>query len=400
MPIRFHPLLAAALVAATAAAAAPRDAARECPFEITSNKPFVQVRVGGSGPQWFILDSGCSGGSVIERSCAVRLKLQTVNGDTRHMGAGSGVDVRLATTRDVTLHVAGDTLGAPAFRVLSLAHVAPFEGRRIDGLLGEDFLRRHVVVIDYATRRLRILDPAGYAPPAGAIAVPLSLETGLAVANGSITAPGGEPIPCRLIVDTGVRTTVVLFHPFSLEHGLLGAGGRAFTATVGGGLGGESRGDVARLERLELGAFAFQRPTAVYSRDTTGVFASGAFDGIVGGGLLRRCRVTFDYPRDRLLLEPYPGPSPAFDYDMSGTFLVAEGADFGRIEVLSVADGTPAAEAGLRKGDEILSVDGRRAPALGLDGIRALFRRPARYRLEIGRGGERLRVELTTRRLV
>ncbi|HEY6866014.1 MAG TPA: aspartyl protease family protein [Candidatus Eisenbacteria bacterium] len=402
MPIQLKWTLVAALLAATPAPAGapPAGTGGECPFEITSNKPFVRVAINGSAPQWFILDTGCSGGSVIAKECADRLGLEQGGEVRRHVGAGAGVSVGIATTPDVTLEVAGDTLGAPALRVFSLAHVAPFEGRRLDGLLGEDFLRRHVVEIDYQARRLRIIDPAGYAPRPSATVVPIELDTGLAVASGAITPAGGKSIPCRFVIDTGVRTTVVMFHPFAARHGFLDPGRRMLTATVGGGAGGETRGDIGRLDSLRIGSFSFARPTAIFSRDTVGVFAGGDPDGIVGGELLRRCRVTFDYPHERLVLEPYPGPKAAFEYDMSGTFLVGEGPDYSRIRIFSVAEKTPAADAGLRRDDEIVSIDGRPAADLGLEGARELFRKPARYRLEITRGGTRIKVELATRRLV
>jgi hypothetical protein len=270
----------------------------------------------------------------------------------------------------------------------------------VDGLLGEDFLRRHVVEIDYAKRTLHVHDPATYAPPAGATVVPIELETGLAVARGTIAPAGRAPIPCRLVIDTGVRTTLIVYHPFAVAHRLLDVPGNLIGATIGGGAGGETRGDVGRLDSLRIGTVAFPQPTAIFSRDTVGVFAEPDPDGIVGGELLRRCRVTFDYPHRRLILEPYPGRAVAFDYDMSGLFLVAEGADFGRIVVQSVTDRTPAAEAGLRKGDEILAIDGRSTPALTLEEARALLRTPAERRLDVMRTGRRMQVRLTTRRLV
>jgi hypothetical protein len=42
------------------------------------------------------------------------------------------------------------------------------------------------------------------------------------------------------------------------------------------------------------------------SRDKTGLFASSDFDGILGGEMLRRFKVIFDYSRQRVILEPNP----------------------------------------------------------------------------------------------
>jgi hypothetical protein len=403
LPICFAAALAAIISPAAnsfaATSAKGLAAAHECAFTITSNKPFVSVSVNHSPPQSFIFDTGCSGGSVIARECADRLGLTRGGEESAHIGAGAGVSVGIAATSNVTLRVGADTLGSPEFRVFSLAHVAPYEGRSVDGLVGEDFLHRHVVEIDYATQTMHFFDPERYVAPAGAAVVPIAIENGLAVASGSMTGPGQASIPCRLVIDTGVRGTVIFYHPFVLEHRLVEQQPHVLTATVGGGAGGETRGDIGRLDNLSLGPVSFARPVAIFSRDTVGVFAGRDPDGIVGGELLRRCRTTFDYPHGRLLLEPYGSPPP-FEYDMSGLFLVANGERFEQLTIMSVAGGTPAVEAGLARGDRIVAIDGQPSTARTLDATRAMFRVPGKHRLDVERGGQRLSVTLLARRLV
>ena len=403
MRIAFCSLLVAAnLVVASLPGAAPDTAGRvlgELPFEIASNKPYVQVSINGSARQWFILDSGCSGTSVIAKECAERAGLQGEGETETHLGAGAGVRVGVASVHDVTLEVGGAKMASPELRIFPLAHVSPYEGRRVDGLIGQDFLERHVVEIDYARGRIRILDPTGFAPPAGGTSIPITLQDGLAVAEGAVTVRGGESIPCRLVIDTGVRATLILYRPFAVAHGLLDAPGNLLSATVGGGAGGETRGDIGRLAVLRIGPSRFQKPVAIFSRDTVGVFASSDPDGIIGGELLRRSKVTFDYPHQRIILEPYTSP-PAFEYDMSGLFLVAEGDAFQHILVRSATQGTPAADAGVRRDDEIVAINGRRPPALTLEEARRILRTPGNCRLDLLRGGRRWQVTFVTRRLV
>ena len=378
--------------------AAPRPT-RECPIEIASNKPWVQVVINNSVPQWFILDSGASGGTILAKEAADRLGLKRGSEIGTHIGAGAGVDVGVATLSNVTIGVAGDAMVIPEMRVFSFAHVSPYEGRRLDGLLGEDFLWRNVVEIDYAKRRLRIIDPAKYTPSPAATIVPITLVHGLAMADAAITRPGEPTISCRFVIDTGVRTTLVLYHPFVMEHRFLETSEPTITATIGGGVGGETKGDLGRLDSLRIGTLSFAKTPVIYSRDTVGVFAGDDADGIVGGEILRRCKTTFDYAHSRLILEPYSDAKP-LEYDMSGLFLVGQGADYARVTVLSVAARTPAAEAGLMKGDEIMAIDGRPASQVGVEGARQLFRTPATYRLEVKRGDTKLNVEMKARRLI
>jgi hypothetical protein len=139
----------------------------------------------------------------------------------------------------------------------------------------------------------------------------------------------------------------------------------------------------------------------VLSVDKKGSLASGDFDGIVGGELLRRCRVIFDHPRERLLLEPNAAFAAPFDYDMSGLFLLAEGDDFTRFLVRGVLEGSPSSAAGLAGGDEITSVDGRPAAKLTLEEIRRTLRSGEReVALGIRRGDKSLTVRLKLKRMV
>jgi hypothetical protein len=374
---------------------------REIPFDIASNKPWVPVQVNGSGPQSFILDTGSRSSSVIGRECADRLHLPLGDLTQRSIGGGQGVRVGFTSTPNAILEIAGDTLSSPAMPVFELAHVMPYEGRRLDGLLGEDFMRRHVVQIDYQKKLLRIYEPDSYHYTGRSAPIPITLDTGLATAEAEVTLPGRGTLPCRLVIDTGVRTTLIWYHPFVVAHDLVAALPRVITGTIGGGAGGETKGDVGRIDRLRIGDLVLERPTTVFSRDTTGVFASASESGIVGGELLRRCRVTFDYPHSRLMLEPYRTPVTDFDYDMSGLFLVAPGPSFERVTIQSVAPGSPAEEAGLAKGDEIVSIDGRKTATMRLDDVRDLLKQDGASRhLRVKRGEDERAITVKLRRLV
>lgn len=376
------------------------SAAATFPFEIASNKPWVPVSLDGSAPQWFILDTGNRGTTLIARECADRLKLEHGPEQALEIGAGAGAKVTLSTAvRPVFLRALGDTLTIGSAPFVTFEHISAVEGRRLDGSLGYDFLSRHVVEIDYAHRQVTMRDTTDFVPPSGATIVPVDLETGWAIAEGTISLKGRDPMPCRLIVDTGVRFTIALFQPFCEKYELHDVAGNLSDLVVGAGVGGLSRGDVGRLETLTLGPISFSRPVAVFSRDSKGIFAMDGPDGIIGGELLKHYRTTFDYPHGRLILEPY-GESPTFEFDMSGLFLAADPPSFRNVRVLSVNPRTPAAQAGLKHGDEILSIDGKRTPELTLEQARALLRTPGTRQLQVLRSGQLQRVILKSRRLV
>jgi hypothetical protein len=379
-----------------------RSVGIDVPMEIASNKPWVQVRVNGSEPQWFILDTGCAGGSVVARAAANRLGLRL--GDETQaadLGAGEGVKLTVTSARDVALDIHGVALRPDQVGVFPFDHVEPYEGRALDGLLGADFMREHVVEIDYAHKKLKVFDPAAFEYGGNSAPIPITFHDGLVVAEAKMKPPGRTEIRCQVVIDTGVRTTVVWFSPFVKSENLLASQTRLVTGTIGGGAGGETKGDIGRLESLTIGTLEIAKPIVVFSRDTTGVFAGEDEAGIVGGEILRQCRVTFDYPHQRLYLEPNPGAFESFDGDMSGLFLVSAAPKFERVVIQSVAAGTPAADAGLEKGDEIVAIDQRSIGGRTLDEVRDLFKQEgATYRVGIKRGADERVVTMKLRRLV
>lgn len=374
------------------------DRAVGIPFEIASNKPFVRVRVAGSQDLWFILDTGAYN-SALDRAAAAALRLP-IEGRDQVGGAG---DASVEETRlgAVSFGLPGVELTAQRLVALPLAALDAIEGRAVQGLLGYDFLRQFVVEIDYASRRLSLYDPRTYRYAGHGEVISITLEEGWAFATLALVPPGQPPIHGKFLVDTGVRASLLVSRPFAEQHRLGQSAAQTLEATIGRGIGGETRGTIARLERLGLGGLQLESPIVALSLDQQGFLSSPDHDGILGGEVLRRFRVILDYDHQRMILEPGDGFALPFDYDMSGVFLTAEGPDGGAPTVWRLIAHSPAAQAGLQEGDVIEAIDGEPTSLVALDTIREMLRRPGRhYRLRVRRGTERLELRLTLRRLI
>ena len=88
----------------------------------------------------------------------------------------------------------------------------------------------------------------------------------------------------------------------------------------------------------------------------------------VGGAVWKRYTMTLDYRRLTMTLTPNADIGMRDQWDRSGAFLINSGA----IAIVDVRPGTPAAKAGLAKGDVITSVN--KSSALSLSEVRNLLR--------------------------
>jgi hypothetical protein len=372
---------------------------KDIPFELNANKVYLPVQVNGAGPFWFILDSGAAF-NALDKDRAAAAGLKTYGGSTVH-GAGAR-PVEAASASGVSLRLAGREVGGESVAVLPLnSLLSSSEGRAVDGLFGYEFFSRFVVEVDYARQRVSLYEPGGYSPSGGEV-VPLEIDRDHALVSAAITTADGRSLQDKFMVDTGFRTGLTLNAPLVESRGLLASTPRLLAATTGVGLGGETRGTVGRVRGLRLGKLFLADTLADFSRDTQGVLSSPFFAGIIGGDILRRFRVIFDYRGGRLVLEPNEHFHDPQEFDMSGLFVVAEGRDLKTFKVLRVVAGTPASEAGVREGDTVEALDGDDAPSLTLERIRQAFKQGdgARHTLELGRGTQRLKVSLRLRRLI
>ena len=366
--------------------------------ELRGNHLYLEADAGAGRPLRFILETG-AGMSCLDPSVARRLGLSTVSSEQAAGAGARQVEVRVAALPSLRL---------PGLAVDNLnVALMPFEslwrklGDRFDGLLGYDVLSRAVVEIDYEKPAVRFHDPTVFRHDGRGELLPLTLDMNL-IHVATTLVQDGRTIPARLVIDTGAGGACGLFlaAPFVREHRLPGRGRKTLTPEVAGeGIGGAATADVARIDELRLGGVALRDVIAFHSRDHGGVLARPGWAGVIGTEVLRRFRVTIDYARSILALEPTPGRNEAFHYDASGVSLEDDDGEGWR--VTGVLADSPAARAAVRRDDRIVAVDGRTARSVGLASLRAALSRPgAEVHLTLGRGGTTVEAKIVTARLI
>jgi hypothetical protein len=271
--------------------------AASIPLDLVGNYVLVQVRVNGSEPLWFLLDSGAA--TIVGAKCAARLKLATA-GTERGNGVGSEA-IEATTAANVRLALSGVEFSEARVVVVPLDAIEAGLGHPVDGILGNSVLRRSVVTIDYGRKTLRVVDPAAYEYRGSGAVVPLVLDGDLVFANATVKAAGREPVSGLFEIDSGGGHAVILNAPFVREGRLLE--NNASPRVQIGGLGGTMPAREGRLEWMKLGSARIETPAALFSEATAGLYASGEFDGNIGAEVLRQFVVTFDLPHERMMLD-------------------------------------------------------------------------------------------------
>lgn len=362
------------------------------PAELYAQLIFIPVRVNSSETAWFTLDSGAEL-SFVSKSWAEKIGLPS-GGTIAAKGTGVG-SANMGLAKDVVLSLSGVQVPMNSVAVWDFSSILPSLGRRWDGNLGYDVISRFVVRIDYEHQQVTLYDPSTFVANDRATALPLTFMGNLPVVHAKILLSGRAPIDAECAIDSGAQG----FHltaPFANANHVLESLHQAISASSLGAGGRVTREFAGRIEGLQLGPYLLAKPIAAFSPDLKeGLLASSDISALIGGAILMRFAVTFDYPHQRILLEPNSSFSDLFRDNESGLSLLATGTDFHRFEVDDVEPSSPAAAAGVRKGDLLMAVDGHSADEFDLDKLDKIFQQVGRtILLTIERDGRTLKLRL------
>jgi len=369
---------------------APGTTSTTFPIQLVNNHIFLDAKVNDEGPFHFIFDTGGQG--ILNPDVAQKLGIQP-EGAMQAGGAGSGtVQTGFAWVPKVQL--GGATMTHQAFAILPLGQVMQaVEGVHIDGMVGFETVARYVMSIDYAHETMTLTMPGPNVKPAG-VQVPFVFVQTVPEINATV-----DSLPGQFIVDTGNRNSLVLYSPFVDHNGLRAKYAPKVSGVAGYGIGGPTTAQLTRVASVQIGSINVVDVLTGLSTDTTGALADPYISGNIGGGLLQRFTVTFDYPDRVMYLDRGVQFDQATVVDRSGLVLVAARTGIRAIGVLS---NTPASEAGITPGDTIVTVNGKPAGDVGLLGIRTLLHGPPGtvVKLTVMTGTQTRDVTLTLRNYV
>ena len=328
------------------------------PIELLNNHVFVAVEIAGHALRC-LLDTG--GVNLLAAATAQRIGLASV-GAVEARGPGEK-SVASGFARVDRLVIGGAVvLERQLLRVLDMPGFDDVEGVPVDGVLGVELFKRLVVQVDYASRELLLADSATFVAPVAAASLPITFFGHFPGIAAQIDGVAGQ-----FWLDTGNRGGLVLLTPFVEEHGLAERYATSPLTTIGWGVGGRAEGRLARGGRLVLGDVVVDSPVLRLPVDNGGALAIRHVAGNIGGEILRRFVVTFDYARRVVHLVANETAARPFDVDRSGLWINrhAQGVVVG-----AVMAGSPADEAGLRVDDVIVAIDRQAVAAIGLDTLR------------------------------
>jgi hypothetical protein len=339
------------------------------PFDLVDNRVFVEARLNGRGPFHLILDTG-SGGVTISTDVAQQLGLHVADA-----GEGQGVGektVHAGAAKIAQLQIGELTFTDVDSNVMDLSDAPQVFGTKpFDGIIGLPVFERMVVRHDYVNRILTFAAPDKFDYAGSGVIVHFERPRQIPVVAGMLDGVAGN-----FGVDTGARSSLLLYGPFCQENNLQEKYGAKLEGVTGWGIGGPVRSLLARASTLQIGEVSVRDLVIRLSAQKTGLTASVAMAGLIGPDVLSQFDVTFDYTRTRIIFEKNKNYGRRDSYDRAGIWM-GQGKDGKHFTVVDVIAGGPGAAAGVKPGDEILAINGENTANLILPDVRESIRREA-----------------------
>lgn len=269
-------------------------------FEAADGRPILLVRINGDKtPLRFVLDTG-SGMSVVSENTAKRLGLRAVarGGMARAVGGPGRFEIVYGFLESVEI---GDVevKNVPVY----IRHFYDTK-TPVDGYIGVSVISKFVTSIDYGDRSFtlsREKAPVNQAALANGIEIPLR-TTSSGFLSGEVRLGNNEKF-WNFIIDTGASVSVIS-EKLAAEDQVSNYQ-QAEMMRVYGAAGITENVKTLILPRVKLGELSQEKiNAAVLDLDPVNETAGFRQSGILGANFLKNFRVTFDFQRGIIRLEP------------------------------------------------------------------------------------------------
>jgi hypothetical protein len=369
----------------------------EIPIEVHNNLIVVPVILNGALPLKFIVDTGVRTSILTQKSFSDILNLPYSRKYTIS-GPGGEKLIDAYITNNVTLQLPGVIGRGHAMLVLEedYLELRNYLGTDVHGILGYELFSRFIVEVNYERKVMKLMLPKKFRVKRNFQTIPIRIEDTKPYLTTPIVLQNGTQLTAKLLVDSGASHGLMLDQT---SDDRIQVPTTYVSSVLGRGLGGEIRGKVGRIRTLQLGDYKIENPIVNFP-DPNSYFdtlktGNAPRNGSIGGEVLTRFTVIFDFPKELIYLKKNHSFKKSFHYNLSGLNLKAKGSRLNVYEVTGVRQESAAAKAGIQIGDIIVNVNGIPASSVDLNVLNGLFNfKPGKkINVTIDRNGERMKMD-------
>lgn len=295
----------------------------------------------------FILDTG-SGGISLDSTTVEEFKLVPTPSDMTILGI-AGIR-KVSFLYNQKLRLPGLTIDSLNFHINNYDMLTTVYGEKIDGIIGYSVLNRYIFHLNYDSLIITIFSNGRIKYPRGGWLYEPVLRT-LPVQTARIK--DAKTVTSRFLFDIGAGLCLMLNKEFIEDSNFLDKK-RVLYAKEAEGVGGKVDMHMTVIKEARIGPYRFRNVPVFIFDDTYNITSYPYLNGIIGNDLLRRFNVFLNYTKREFYMTPNSHYNDLFDYAYSGIELYYVDD---KVILGDVAEGSPAALAGLKEGDVVFGIN-------------------------------------------
>jgi hypothetical protein len=376
------------------------------PFKLINNLIFIPVNINGVDLT-FLLDTGIVETSIFSLENK-ELKLANLE-KIRLSGLGGNASIDAFRSDNNISRIGKDYANSTSTLYIITDqdfNISSHIGIPVNGIIGYHFFKDHPVVIDYSSKKITIYNDENLfkkkVKKFNVLDITLEKSKPYIVADVEMI---NEKKDSKLLIDLGNSDAIWLF-PTLIKNFVYNRPN--IDDFLGRGFNGDIYGKRSRIHNLYLGDFKFEKPLTAMPDEYSIQHVSMVENrkGSIGGDILRRFTVAFDYANQKLYLRKNRNFNDPFHFNMSGLDFRQDGLEWskdlvnlptknrdnpnGGVEVINslqynfvlkpifaiagVRKDSPAYKAGLKKDDKLISINGRKTVDMTMEKIMEMMK--------------------------
>lgn len=333
-------------------------------FQHVGNLVIIPISINGSIPLNFILDTG-SPYTIITNVEAINYFQLNKGKPIQIAGLGNNSkSLEAYLSMNNTLQIGKATSNSTEIVLLFEKdfNLSSRFGVPIFGIIGYDLLNEFVTEVNYSKKRVSFYNHE-YFYKKKKNKLKKFDEVSIQIKKkkpylATLSGIDGVEVSLNLLIDSGSWDAIWLFED---ESQMVNVPSKHIVDYLGFGLNGEIHGKKSRINYVQVGSVKLEQPTTSFP-DTASTRKISRLErnGTIGGEILKRFTTVYDYKNQKLFVKKNKKINEKFNYNMAGMELYQPYPDLPYLEVLYVRENSPAALAGIQKGDAIKFINGKK----------------------------------------
>ena len=376
------------------------------PFQLINNLVFIPVNLNGE-ELTFLLDTGVDETILFSLDETNEIELNHVESiKLKGLGKEDAIDAYKSSNNKLSVKQFVDNSHTVFIILDQEINFSSQVGIPVNGILGYNFFKDHLIKIDYKKRKVIIYsneDKKCKNQLKSYHKDSISLELNKPYVHLSIRKDNVKQ-KSKLLIDTGNSDALWLF---KVKNDKIIYPNEVIDDYLGRGFSGSIYGKRGRLSAIEFGGVTINEPIATYP-DSVSLKSVNFVEnrvGSIGGEIISRYTVFFDYKNNAIYTKPNAKIDEPFEYNMSGIEIQHSGLEWinemveektSGIKILSESDlgsnlkvkfylqpifkvsnirpNSPAEKAGLKIGDKITEIDNQNMQRMTIEKINNLLK--------------------------